>query len=339
MAVEIEIFADEIICPIDYNNKTKNILGICCFFIPVTEKEELVNHLMNKRCLNTASNKWFETFNSCPFKEHCKDKWHKSNNCEIHNLNIRSSRASKSLKTISREWIKYFLGKNKAEKSIRFNILFIELDKMDISKFGDSKIHENMYNKFFRTTINYGLKAFFNNSKVTVKNVFHDKGSMEKHSYFPYLNLHKLENEIPDVATFENKEIIFTNSDHKNYSWTDEELYNESNLIQFVDLILGNISQCLFNLSEDKLKKENASLFYPLVERLITKSRNYNSSWNYINKQNISLFPKSKGDEFKAKCLDLNGNLVEDFSKEFHKDKVLEMVFYDPKQQSLSNFF
>ncbi len=46
---------------------------------------------------------------------------------------------------------------------------------MDISKFGTKKIHENMYNKFFRTTINYGLKSFFENKKVIVENVFHDK--------------------------------------------------------------------------------------------------------------------------------------------------------------------
>jgi hypothetical protein len=339
MGVEIEIFADEIICPIDFNNKTRNILGICCFFIPVNTKKEIVNQLLRRRCLNLSNVNWNYDFNNCPNKKNCKEEWHKSNDCEIHNQNIRSARASNSLKTISKEWIKYFIEKNKAGKSIRFNILFIELDKMDISKFGDSKIHENMYNKFFRTTINYGLKSFFNNSKVIVKNVFHDKGSMEKHSYFPYLNLHKLEDEIPEVATFENKNIIFTDSNHKNYSWESKSLYNESNLIQFVDLILGNISQCLFNLSNDRLKKENASLIYPLVERLITKSKNYNSSWNYINKQNISLFPKSKGDEFKTKCLDLNGNLVKDFFKEFHKEKRLEMSFYDPKQQLLSNFF
>ena len=75
------------------------------------------------------------------------------------------------------------------------------------------------------------------------------------------------------------------------------------------------------------------------MERLIKKSRNSNSSWNYVNKQNISLFPKSKGHEFKTKCLDLNGNLVDDFIKEFHKEKTLEMSFYDPEQKDLYQFF
>jgi hypothetical protein len=195
-----------------------------------------------------------------------------------------------------------------------------------------------MYNKFFRTVINYGLKSFFNNSKVIVKNVFHDNGSMERHLYFPYLNLHRLENEIPEVATFENKEIIFINSDHKKYLGKNIKLYEESNLIQLVDLILGNISQCLFNLSDDDLKKENASLIHPLVARLINKPRSYNSSWNYINKQNISLFPKSKGEKFKTKCLDLRGNIINNIYKEFHKDKILEMTFFDPSQKKLFDY-
>ena len=338
MVKEIEIFADEIICPIDFNNKTKNILGICCLFIPLDLKKDFVNHLLKKRCLNPKSNDWNYEFEICPNKLTCKKSWHKANNCEIHNQNIRSSRASNSLKKISKEWINYFIEQNKSNKAIRFNILFIELDKMDISKFGTSKIHDNMYNKFFRTTINYGVKSFFNNSRVNIKNVYHDKGSMEKHSYFPSLNLHKLNDEIPNIASFENKEIIFVDSDHKKYLWEKEEYYLESNIIQFADLILGSISQCLFNLSNDSLKKEYASSVYVLVERLIKKSRNYNSSWNYINKQNISLFPKSEGDKFKATCIDLAGNLVNDFTKEFHKEKTLEMPFYDPKQKKLFDF-
>lgn len=331
MNKEIEIYADEI-----YD---KNILGFCCLFIPTALKEEIVDQLLRRRCLNSNNSTWNYDFNICPNNKNCKEIWHKSNDCEIHNSDIRSSRASSSLKTISKEWIKYFINKNKVEKPIRFHILFIELDKMNISKFGGSKTHENMYNRFFRTVINYGLKSFFDNSKVSVKNVYHDKGSMEKHSYFPYLNLHKLENKISEVATFENKEIVFIDSDHRKHSWNRKGYYNESNIIQFVDLILGLVTQCLFYLSDDPLKKENASLIYPLVERLINKPRRYNSSWNYINKQNISLFPKSKGDEFKSKCLDLHGNLKDKLSDEFHKNKILEMPFYDPEQQTLSSFF
>ena len=166
MSVEIEIFADEIICPTDFNKNTRNILGISCFFIPVNIKQEIVNQLLRRRCLNTNNLNWNYDFNVCPNNINCKESWHKSNDCEIHNQNIRSSRASNSLKTISKEWIRHFIEKNRAENSIKFNILFIELDKMDISKFGDSKIHENMYNKFFRTAINYGVKSFFNNSKI-----------------------------------------------------------------------------------------------------------------------------------------------------------------------------
>jgi len=338
MVAEIEIFSDEIICPIDFNNRIRNILGICCLFIPLKLKDNLVKNLLDRRCLNPNYKKWHPYFESCPKRHICKELWHNSNNCEIHNQNIRRSKASNSLKTISKEWIKYFIEQNKLDKTIRFNMLFIELDKMDISKFGTSKIHENMYNKFFRTTIHYGVKSFFNNSKILVKNVYHDRGSMEKHKHFPYLNLHKLSDEIQGPIQFENKEVIFVDSDHKKYSLKDINLYNVSNIIQFVDLILGLVSQCLFYLSDDPLKKEHASLIYPLVERLIKQPRNYNSSWCYVNKQNISFFPKSEGKDFRAKCLDLHGNLIDDLTKEFHKNKVLEMPFYHPEQRSLSQF-
>lgn len=338
MAKEIEIFADEIICPIDFNNEKRNILGICCLFVPVNMKKDFVNNLLKRRCLNPQNHRWNYDFNICLNNSTCNKLWHEINNCEIHNKNIRCS-ASDPLKKISKRWIKYLIEKNKASKAIRFNILFIELDNMDISQFGTLKVHENMYNKFFRTTLNYGLKSFFNNSKIDVVNVFQDKGSMEKHSYFPSLNLHKLGNEIQRVAKFKNKEIIFVDSDHKVYAWRKNELYNESNIIQFVDLILGSISQCLFYLSDDSLKKEYASMIYPLVKRLVDKPRNSNSSWNYLNRQNISFFPKSKGEDFKTKCLDLNGNLIDNFIREFHRKKKLEMPFYDPEQKDLSQFF
>ncbi|MCD6227188.1 hypothetical protein J7J90_01720 [Candidatus Micrarchaeota archaeon] len=341
MAVEIEIFGDEIICPIDFNNKIRNILGICCLFLPLKLKDNFAKNLLDRRCLNPNYKKWHPYFENCPKKHICKESWHNSNNCEIHNQDIRSSRASNSLKTISKDWIKFFIEQNKINQTIKFNMLFIELDKMDISKFGTSKIHENIYNRFFRTTIHYGVKSFFNNSKILVKNVYHDKGSMEKHKYFPYLNLHKLSDEIQRQIQFENKEIIFVDSDHKKYSSSkDINLYKASNIIQFVDLLLGLTSQCLFYLSDDPLKKEHASLIYPLVDRLIKKPRNYNSSWYYVNKQNISFFPKSKGEDFKAKFFDLDGNLIiDDLTKEFHKNKKLEMPFYGSKQQSLLQFF
>ncbi len=329
---EIEIFSDEIFRPTDFNKKQINILGICCIFIPIKLKDKFIEDLLNKRCLK--DNKWYPEFKKCPKHNSCNGLWHILDNCEIHNKNIKTN-ACVPLKEISKRWLRYFIDLNKLDKTIKFNILFIDLNKIDFDKFGSSKFYENIYNRFFRPLIEYGLKSFFNNQKISVKNVYCDKGSMENHKYFSDSNLDNLGKKIKNIVQFKNKKIVFIDSDHKKYSANETEYY-ESNIIQFVDLMIGTISQCIYYLSDNPSKKENASLILPLVERLITKPKNHNSSWHYFHKQNISFFPpKIKEDKFKFIPLNSTNNSSVIEKNKFYKKEKIKMIPYNPNQKQL----
>jgi len=339
--MDIEIYADEIITPNDFNGRNKNFLCIGCVFIPLNKKEELVNTLVNKRCLHSESTKWCWEYKDCIIKEKCKEEWHALNNCEIHNIEIRASGASHPLKKISRRWLNYVIESNKSGAPIRFNILYVDLDNLMIDKFGYEKNHENIYNRFFRTTIEYGLKAFFNNiPEIVIKKVYHDNGSMKDHEYFPYLNLKKLDEKLSENIFVEDTEIHFIESDHKTYLGSSTELVAESHIIQLTDLIIGSITQNIYFLSENSLKMEHAMILRPLIERLTMKPYDKHSPYCYYGYQNISFFPKNKNEKTTDSFIDLEGDRVE-ISKfgEFYKDRKMDMPPYNPNQQSLTDWF
>jgi len=342
MKVEIEIFADEIVIPLDFNGKKKNFLALGALFVPLKKKEVLIKKLTNSRCLFDKSRVWVWNHPDCPFAQECKNKWHEQNNTEIHHEKIRSARPNNSLIEISKRWIKLLIDTNKNEESlVYFNILYIDLDMLNIDEFGTEKAHENIYNKFFRTLIHYGVKAFFSEySSVIVKNVYHDEGSMEHHNYFPFLNLHKLQENIGKIGYVENTTIKFLNSDHRSYQQAENDLYRESQLIQFIDLILGTATQNIYYLSNDELKKNIAMIIRPLVSRLLSNPNNKNSSYNYYRKQKISIFPKFPIEKTEIYIQTLNDDFVKDNLRgQFYTDKSLEMPPFDNDQKSLNSFF
>lgn len=298
--------------------------------------------LTNLRCLFNKSKEWVWNHSDCPFSKECKKTWHEQNNTEIHHEKIRSARANKSIIDISKRWLELLIEANKnGEELIYFNLLYIDLDMLNIEKFGTEKIHENIYNRFFRTLINYGVKAFFNEYyKVVVKTVYHDEGSMEHHEYFPFLNLDKLSDNIGEKISVENTTIQFLNSDHRHYQSTGDDFYKESQLIQFIDLILGSATQNIFYLSNDELKKKMAMIIRPLVSRLLNDPKNKNSSYNYYKKQKISMFPKFPIEKTEIYTQTLNDDLVKEYLRgQFYTDKNLEMPPFDESQKSLNLFF
>ena len=343
--MDIEIYADEIITPIDYEGHTKNFLCIGCLFIPVEQKKDILSRFIDFRCLNKNNGKWSWNRENCTFKDTCKVDYHILNNCEIHNVNIRNSGASVSLKTISKKWLNHIIELNKKNTPIKFNILYVDLDKLNITQFGQEKSHENVYNRFFRTAINYGLKAFFNDvPKIVVKKVYHDNGSMINHDYFPYLNLMKLEENLSANTFVEDTDIHFLESNHRIYldegSELYSELYIESNVIQLADLMIGAITQNLYYLSDDSLKKEHAMIIRPLVERLTRKPNNNKSRYNYYRNQKISFFPLNKNEKTTDTVKGFEGQLIEiPKFDEFYSEKPLEMPAYIPSQKKISEWF
>lgn len=274
--IELEIYVDEIEPELNCNYIT-----IGALFVPSNNKKTIFAQLLNVRCLNKNNNKWYNKFDSCPIKDECKEEWHNMNNVEVHFTDIRDSRVNKSLIEISKSWLKQFSSNNKKNF---VNILCIDLDNLDSSFFGDESKKANIYNKFFRTVIDYGLKTYFSKyGKIIIKNIFYDKKEeLERHYFFNYRNLEKLSYESSKNIEFANK-IVFVNSDHK-----EEEIYpDESHFIQLIDLIIGAIRHNIFRISDSKKKDEVARKIRHLLNKL--RQKYFDSSI-----LRVSFFPKNK---------------------------------------------
>jgi hypothetical protein len=124
--------------------------------------------------------------------------------------------------------------------------------------------------------------------KVKVINIFHDMGEQSYHKFFPWHSIFSIEGQSRRI-TFHNKEIQFIDSDHRK---TDGR--PESHFIQLIDLLVGLSSHCLDFVSINKARTTVAEKYLPLLERMMTKPLNINSSFGYARKYLISFFPKKK---------------------------------------------
>ncbi len=293
--LELDIYIDEIE-PEDKCNYI--ILG--ALFVPRNDKDRVFAEILNIRCQNEFHTRWEDSFHICPLKEKCREEWHNMNNCEIHFTDIRDARVNRSMVEISKTWLKTFCNSNK----LYSNVLYINLDHLDISFFGDSSISANIYNKFLRTLINYGVKCFFSTyDKVIIKNIYYDeKTDLERHYFFNTSNLDKLCYESTKNITFENN-IIFLRSEHKE----EERHPEESHFIQMIDLLIGSIRHNIFRLAESKKKDEVSRCIRPLLNKI---------KENRFNKSNlkISFFPKNKIE----KVSDLNNEETYQRNDEFY---------------------
>ena len=271
---EVEIFFDEI-----EPEKECNYLILGALFIHSKDKKKVIETLLNLRCQNSKKGLWDLNYSSCPNKSNCKEIWHNMNNTEIHFNELRRSRSSKSQVGISKSWLNFFI-----EKRLNVSILYIDLNKLDISFFGDEKVNINIYNKFFRTIINYGLKCFFSSyDKIEVKNIFYDKkDELERHSFFNNFNFNKITYESKGDIKITGK-ILFIESDHK----LEKNYKSESHLIQLIDIILGAVRQNMFYISKDKLKGEISRM---IRGRLVELQREY---WS-LDYFKVSFFPKNR---------------------------------------------
>lgn len=327
--IKLEIFSDETYF---YNKK---YIGIGCLFVPSDNKLNLINRLTSSRCLNKENpNKWVAEQKNCKmFKDNkCKEHYHKNNNCEIHFKDFRT-KMSNSRKEISYRWMEILLDKKRQKienKKIYFNILYLDMEKLDKSFFGDDKTNNNIYNRFYKTAILGSLKYFFNNDYITIKEIFHDNSNdKQSHEYFPWHTPFKLNNE--KKIKVEKEFITFIDSDHKKYKcWNSN--YINSHLIQFIDFILGSTTYAIFKESDDKEKEYLYEKYYPLISRLWKEPNNQNSRYNYFKSQQVSIFPKEKV----TYQLDIYGNKIRN-EGEFHRDIKLIKPKYTTTNQILGN--
>lgn len=306
-------------------------LGIGCLFVPHSKKYTLYEKLTAIRCLNEESLKWNWDFDECNMI--CKEKRHRNNNCEIHHTKLEKN-TSYSRKEISKKWIKLLMNNNKNdEKMIYFNILYIDLDKLNTDLFGEKDVQTAIYQRFFRTTILSGSNHFFGN-KIEIENIYHDNAdAKEQHNYFSWHIGNFIKNNMKRMK-IKNTNISFIDSDHKKYLKPFNDEIIDSHFIQFIDLILGTVSQTLFVPSKDVEKVELSSIIYPLVKRLIKNHKNTNSSCHHAYKQSISVFPKNKIELTK----DLHDNTIEK-KGEFHRNLAVKKPNFSDEKKSLDNWF
>lgn len=301
---EIEVFFDEI-----EPEKGCNYLILGASFIHSKDKKKIINKLLDSRCLNPKNGKWSTRYCDCRDKKNCRAIWHDLNNTEIHFSEIKEGKTNMSRTEIPKKWLNIFINEN----IIYSAILYIDLDKLDTSFFGNQDIHANIYNKFFRTIINYGLRCFFNTyDKIKIKNIFYDKKEdLEKHAFFNNFNLDQIKYESKENIEFCGK-VIFIDSNHR----LEKEYKDESNLIQLTDLLLGVVRQNIFYPSKDKLKNKIARIIRPKLNELKIKY------WS-LNYFKISFFPKN---EIKS-VRDLQENKTYERNDEFYslKDIKLQM--------------
>lgn len=316
--MELEIFSDETYV---FNKK---YIGIGCLFVPTSFKHKLANKLISCRCLNDKNaNNWIVDQNSCETfnNGNCKKNHHIYNDCEIHYADFRKG-MSYSQKSISTKWIRFLVNNNRLcseNEKIYFNILFLDLEKLDSKFFGEDKTNNNIYNRFYKTTIIDPLKYFFKKyNHITIKEIFHDiSDDKDSHEYFRWHTPFVLDGK--RNITVKEKEITFIDSNHKKYNPFDSNYINAT-LIQFIDLILGCTSHAIFRESSDTEKMKLYEEYYPLISRIWNNPNNKNSSYKYFRTQQVSIFPKEKITYYK----DLFGDVKRSPGK-FHRNiKLIE---------------
>lgn len=283
--MEVEIFTDE-----TYFENWRYI-GIICLFVPTKYKEKFVNELINLRCYN---GNWSWCYDECFNKNKCSKRNHDMNNSEVHFKKL--NKASYNKKVICKKWLDFLMEYNQNknlndEDVIYFKILYLDLEKIDKSQFGVTTDKNNIYNRFYRSMVIGARKYFFTDQYFVIKEFFHDNASdKENHDLFPWHTPTRLNNS-RDFNIL-NEEISFIDSNHNNYDNPEDKI--NSQLIQFADLILGSITEAIFNKANNKNKIELSNYIFELVKRLWNNPKNPNSHFNYYRKMDVSIFPRDE---------------------------------------------
>lgn len=278
--INITIFCDEI-KNMSLTDKSSNIFEnwdyIGILIVPTEKVNELAYDLNSKRCPNNDYN---ICNNGCPFHVKNKVKIHYQDYSDTINYQIAD------------RWCDIIINNTKYNKRFYTHVLGINTAKIDKSYFKTkdeiTNIENNIYNRFFRTAIIYPIKIYFSDyDEVIIDNIFHDCGNMDHHQYFKKQPLRKINEEVKNVR-LNCKEITTLQTDNNNC------LEDYNSMLQFIDLYLGAVMNCLHYTG--KKNKEKISLkLYPVIERCINSPLNLNSKYYKIN--SISFYPKYKIDK------------------------------------------
>jgi len=208
-----------------------------------------------------------------------KNKYFSKNNRKVHFHSLDAETYH-----IAKRWYDYIRDLESCDK-VYFNILGINQNKLNLESFGNEKLFERIYNRFFRTAIIYSIKKYFPKKNIIIKNIFHERGEQERHEFFPWHTLYRINEDYKDINCH-NKKIYFLDKNH--------EKNNRANFIQLIDIILGSVVNNFHNSTIGEHKNKLTEDFSGLVKRLVESPDNQNSRYckDYYRRMNISFFPK-----------------------------------------------
>jgi hypothetical protein len=162
----------------------------------------------------------------------------------------------------------------------------------------DAKTRDfKIYNRFFQIGLYGAIKWFFLNQsanfkKVVIQNIFSDAKSRTPQDKFHSQPLEEIDFKAlikNEPILFKNDGIIEVDSDH----YKETRYINQSHIIQYVDLIIGGISQVLDDTSSHEGKHRVAEMLVKAeIPRKIMGGRKFKSI--YYKKYAVSFFPKNK---------------------------------------------
>lgn len=318
----LNLYCDEIKeypLTIPYTNISEKWTYIGILIVPNFVLNKLYRDLINMRCLSQPPKTW----GSC--LEHCR--FHDLNNTEIHFQKVNDTTKFK----IASKWIEYW---HNDRENIYFYILGINLTKLDMDKFGprgQKDKHSIIYNRFFRTALKMALKTYFSEyENIIIQNIFHDRGNVEYNKYFPWHSIYKLNSEEENIYVAKRK-IVFIDSDHRKPKGN----ILHSQLIQFIDIILGCFANSLHLNAPDKEKYSLADKAYPLIRRIIKSPDNPNSRYKYYKRQMIQFFPKENLKGMDEQSLEYTYKKF----NQFYTDRELRIEIKMDGQLSIFDFF
>ena len=207
---------------------------------------------------------------------------------------------------LARKWSRHILEEADGPRwQIYFDITGVDNSNIDYSLFGGDASsfgkYANVYNRFFRASLQGMLKLFFPNCPLIIKDIYHDReGNLENHGYFDWHVITRTKKDKP-YADFGCSRVTFVDSDHR------KELTNPeaAECIQFVDVLLGAVTYCIHvtnprNIGQRKVAED----LLPLVDEVLKSPYRNLGQFRHHRRFTISHFPKNRSAEFDEEAFD-----------------------------------
>lgn len=238
-------------------------------FVPIGFKKQLIDMLEKERATST---------------------WEK----EIRFSNLKDTR---TMNDLAIRWTNLFF--TSLHNSTYFYLLGVNYTNLAKDLWNTKTKDFKIYNRFFQIGLYGAIKWFFLNQnagfkKVVIQDIFSDAKSRTPQDKFhsqPIKDMifKKIIKDEPITFTFRGLTITEVDSNHN----AETKYKDESHIIQYVDLLIGGISQVLDNTSNHEGKCKVAEILVNAkIPKRIMGGRKFKSI--YYKKYAVSFFPKNK---------------------------------------------